>query len=164
MTPTQLTAMCERRNALAEQLAILRAAPVPASEPKPGRRQKDPAKIWKRELEDLEQLIAQLDRLLPQPAGVPPVSALPRAIGPTDGAGIFHLARIPKGSRAEMRVSIKPWQGRQTVDIRLWYIPEGKTDFAPSRKGVAFDASKLPALLDALHQAVQFTPTGGRGG
>jgi hypothetical protein len=60
------------------------------------------------------------------------------------------IARIPKTDTAEVRVSRKMWKMRPCIDVRLYYLPGGQTEFVPTRKGVTFDASKLPELMAAL--------------
>lgn len=57
---------------------------------------------------------------------------------------------VRKTETAEIRVSRTSWKGRQVVDVRLWYLPKGATEFVPSRKGLTIDAGKLPDLIDAL--------------
>jgi hypothetical protein len=57
---------------------------------------------------------------------------------------------IRKTDTAEVRVSRNYWKGRNVIDIRIWYLPNGGAEFVPSRKGLAIDASKLPELLDRL--------------
>jgi hypothetical protein len=65
----------------------------------------------------------------------------------------IDVARIPKGKRAEMRVSINDYRGVRNVDVRLWYVPKGGGEWVPSRKGVAVEAGKLDAVIDALLSA-----------
>ncbi|RYG37125.1 MAG: hypothetical protein EON93_04125 [Burkholderiales bacterium] len=114
-------------------------------------------RAWERDLEDLRVMVLQCDRLIeratPQPrVGVPDVVMSESA---ADGA--VTVCRIPKGRRAEVRVSVKPWEGRRVIDIRLWSLIDGAgPEMKPSRKGIAFDAAKLDALIDALHQAKQY--------
>jgi hypothetical protein len=57
---------------------------------------------------------------------------------------------IRKSDTAEVRISRNCWKGRRVIDIRLWFLPKGGTEFIPSSKGVTIDASKLPELLDRL--------------
>lgn len=57
---------------------------------------------------------------------------------------------IRKTDTAEVRVSRNYWKGRSVIDLRIFYLPKGGTEFVPSRKGLTIDASKLPELLDAL--------------
>ena len=60
------------------------------------------------------------------------------------------LGVIPKTARAEVRVTRQRHKGREVLDIRVWWLPPGANEFVPSRKGVAFDASKVDDLLDAI--------------
>jgi hypothetical protein len=157
VTPPKLEAIAERREALARQLATMRAMPLPEAPPgATGKR--DPAAAWRREVDSLERLIARIDQLIARAAPRRARGAPPPADGGPPPTASLDLARIPKGRRAEMRVSVKEWKGRRTVDIRLWFIPQGGTEYVASRKGVSVDAGKLPALLDALHLAVQHSP------
>lgn len=105
----------------------------------------------------MQAMVETIDQVLARAAKrstpAPPRRA---AVKPT---AAHVLARIPKGDRAELRISVKTWRGRRTVDLRLYFKPEGSDDLVPSRKGVSFDASKLDALLDGLMLAQQHMPT-----
>jgi len=57
---------------------------------------------------------------------------------------------IRKTDTAEVRVSRNYWKGRNVIDIRIWYLPNGGAEFVPSRKGLTIDGSKLSELLDRL--------------
>ena len=59
-------------------------------------------------------------------------------------------ASIRKTDTAEVRVARNSWKGREVIDIRIWYRPDGSTEFVPSRKGLAIDAGKLPDLIALL--------------
>lgn len=60
------------------------------------------------------------------------------------------IATIRKSDTAQVRVSRSSWRGRQTVDVRIWYIPPGGGDYVPSRKGITLDAGKCAELIEAL--------------
>ena len=60
------------------------------------------------------------------------------------------IATIRKTDTAQVRVSRSTWQGRQTIDVRIWYIPKGGGEYVPSRKGLTIDAAKCSELIDAL--------------
>lgn len=60
------------------------------------------------------------------------------------------IGTVPKTERAEVRVYRKPHCGRTIIDVRVWFVPDGKTEFVPSRKGASFDASKAHLLREAL--------------
>jgi hypothetical protein len=57
---------------------------------------------------------------------------------------------VPKTERAEVRVYRKLYRGRDTIDVRIWWVPAGQTEYVPSSKGVAFDATKADVLRNAL--------------
>ncbi|TDV16295.1 transcriptional coactivator p15/PC4 family protein [Paraburkholderia caballeronis] len=60
------------------------------------------------------------------------------------------LARIRKGDAAEIRVTRETYMGRVVINIRVWCTPDAGGEMVPSRKGVAFDAAKLPELISQL--------------
>jgi len=60
------------------------------------------------------------------------------------------LAVIPKSMNAEIRVVKDVYKGREVIDIRVWWLPEGQTEMVRSRRGVEFNKSKLPLVLEAL--------------
>ncbi len=64
-----------------------------------------------------------------------------------------EIAAIRKTDTAEIRVSIQDHKGRRVVDVRVWYLPDGGGEFVPTRKGITFDISKLPELIEALARA-----------
>jgi hypothetical protein len=140
-----------------DQLAILiqniKDTPEDARPTKPSA-----LKAWNRDLADNERLLADMDRMLLRvdPPPKPEPKPAPRQAEEEDASNVIaELGRIPKGKRAEMRVLVKRWKSRRTLDIRLWFLPEGGSEFAPSRKGVSIDASKVDALIEALHKAKQ---------
>ncbi|MAR93330.1 MAG: hypothetical protein CML06_21010 [Pseudomonadales bacterium] len=60
------------------------------------------------------------------------------------------LAVIPKSSTAEVRVVRDIYKGREVIDIRVWWLPEGQTEMVRSKRGVEFKKEKLAPLLEAL--------------
>lgn len=104
----------------------------------------------------IQEVITSIDKLLERSVPAPKKQAA-RTSRPGP-AGDYLLASIPKGEAAELRISIKTWKGRRTVDLRLYFKPDGGEEFIPSRKGVSFDASKLDALVDGLMLARQHMP------
>lgn len=159
MNPDRIATLRSRRNQLAAVIEDLRRTPEDERPTKPSAR-----KAWERELASCEELLVNMDTLLKRtsppakPVRYPAAESTTTSVaslGDPSSTTIAELGRIPKGKRAEMRVSVKSWKSRRTIDIRLWFIPEGGTAAVPSRKGVSIDASKIDALLDALHQAKQ---------
>jgi hypothetical protein len=142
----------ERRDQLAQTAAALLATPESERPQKPSA-----LKAWLHDIESMQSLVEQIDKLIerasPQPrVGVPDLVPASNADA---GEGVT-VARVRKGKRAEIRVTVKPWQGRNVVDVRLWSLFDGQgEEMKPSRKGIAFDAGKLSDVIDALIQAKQ---------
>lgn len=152
MKPTRLQELISRRDEIASHAAKLAAMPISERPTKPAE-----LKAWERDLEELQALAKQFDALVERASPKPRV-AVPDLIAGTDpetGESVT-VARVRKGRRAEIRVTVKPWQGRRVVDVRLWSQYEGQgEEMKPSRKGLAFDAAKLSDIIDALIQAKQ---------
>lgn len=102
---------------------------------------------------EIDEVLQQIDKVLSAAAPKPRKVRAPRLT--MDHQQVVDLTRIRKTDRAEVRVVVKEWKGRRTVDVRLWYLPDGETEMAPSRKGVSIDAGKLGALITALRLAEQ---------
>lgn len=158
MDVTRLQELISRRDEIALQAEALAATPEADRPSKPAA-----LKAWQRDLAELQALVAQFDALIGRglAAHLPKVSragsepAEQAAPDFESDAGVT-VASVRKGRRAEIRVTVKPWQGRRVVDVRLWSRYEGQGgEMKPSRKGIAFDAAKLSDLIDALIQAKQ---------
>lgn len=158
MEGTRLQELISRRDEIAEQAEALAATPEAERPSKPAA-----LKAWRRDLAELQALVAQFDTLISKVSSestpmVPRVGLEPSPQGKPDfesGAGMT-VAKVSKGRRAEIRVTVKPWKGRRVIDVRLWSKFEGQGDeMKPSRKGIAFDAGKLSDVIDALIKAKQ---------
>ena len=64
------------------------------------------------------------------------------------------IATIPKNSREEIRISREDFKGTDLVSLRV-YFQADDGDMRPSKKGIAFKASLLPEILEALGMASQ---------
>lgn len=145
------------RARLVEQLAIISSAP-PEDDGTPKARRA--IKDWEFDCKSMRELIKRFDSVLapkPTPADPEPKPETPSNVeqGVDRMRRAIDVARIPKGKRAEMRVSINDYRGVRNVDVRLWYVPKGGGEWVPSRKGVAVEAGKLDAVIDALLSAKQ---------
>ena len=130
MAPERIENLKQQRDALVAQVQLFQSVPESERPAKPSA-----LKSWLAQLHQMESLGAQIDTLLaktaPRTVRRKPVDALAQA----DESEAVVLARIPKGKRAEMRVSVKPWQNRRVVDIRIWALPkDGDGEMKPSRK------------------------------
>ncbi len=63
------------------------------------------------------------------------------------------IARIPKAKRFEVRVSVGEFKGKRRVDVRQWFVPNGTTEWWPTKRGVVVDEPTLAAIVDALQEA-----------
>jgi hypothetical protein len=63
------------------------------------------------------------------------------------------IARIQKSRNAEIRVTRDQYEGREVVDIRVWFIEQGSGLWKPSGRGVQFDEKRLDAVIDGLGKA-----------
>lgn len=71
----------------------------------------------------------------------------------------IELAEIDKANGAKIRIAADDYKGRQVIDLRIWYELDGESGYVPSRKGITFDAEKLPdisaAVANALSKAIE---------
>lgn len=73
-------------------------------------------------------------------------------------AEIF-IAEWPKNRRETLRVRLDTYQGRTIVDCRCWYEDGGT--LKPGRSGLTLGTRHLPALAQALAQAVETATASG---
>ena len=71
------------------------------------------------------------------------------------GALSVLIRSLPLGSRAEVRVSLEAYAGRNRVDLRTWadYMAGPVEMRGPTKKGVSLPVSDLPALSAAVREA-----------
>ncbi len=62
------------------------------------------------------------------------------------------IARIPKNSHEEYRVTFETFKGTPLVHFRVWYLADDG-EFAPSHKGVAMHPDQLQQVISALQVA-----------
>lgn len=154
----RLAALKEQRTALVADLQAMLDTP---QDQRPTN--KTALKAWLTQLEGTQRTLEQLDRLVKMLEHQPKRRArVTTAATPTTAAGgspdetdTVLLVRIPKGPRAELRVTVKTWKGRRVIDVRCWSPMKDTGEYGPTRKGVAVDARMLPALIEALHLAQQ---------
>lgn len=158
MRAEQIEALRGQRGVLLDQLQSLLDTPQDKRPTSPRE-----LKAWlsqldgtKRAVEQLDQLVRMLERT-PRRAAKPSIK--PAATTPVGGSpdetDTVLLARIPKGPRAELRVTVKTWKGRRVIDVRCWSPMKDTGEYGPTRKGVAVDARMLDQLIEALHLARQ---------
>ena len=62
------------------------------------------------------------------------------------------IASIPKNSREEIRITREDFKGTDLVSLRVYFQADDNT-MRPSKKGIAFKASLLPEVMNALKTA-----------
>jgi len=158
MLPDKIEDLRAQRGVLLDQMQAMLDTP---QDQRPTN--KTALKAWLTQLEGTQRTLEQLDRLVKMLEHQPKRCArVATAATPTTAAGgspdetdTVLLVRIPKGPRAELRVTVKTWKGRRVIDVRCWSPMKDTGEYGPTRKGVAVDARMLPALIEALHLAQQ---------
>jgi Transcriptional Coactivator p15 (PC4) len=59
------------------------------------------------------------------------------------------IARLAKNETTEIRVTRQRYKGRLVVDVREFYIPQGSSEWVPTRKGLTMASQKFEQLLQA---------------
>ena len=62
------------------------------------------------------------------------------------------IARIPKNSREEFRISLTAFKGYDLASLRVWFQADDGS-MRPSKSGVVIRVGKLPDLIEALQGA-----------
>ena len=82
---------------------------------------------------------------------------------PESGNGIalpVVVSEWQKNTRETVRISLSVYQGRQTIDYRLWY-DSGDGILKPSPKGLTLALAHLPTLADGIAKALQIAMENG---
>lgn len=69
----------------------------------------------------------------------------------------IELAELRKADGATIRIALDRYKGRCVLDVRLWYQPDGLTEYVPTRKGITLDADRLPEFAQAVAEALRRT-------
>lgn len=64
------------------------------------------------------------------------------------------VAVLPKTTREEVRIALCEFKGVPLLSLRVWFQPPGGGEKRPGRDGLALRIAQLPALAEALQQAV----------
>lgn len=64
------------------------------------------------------------------------------------------VAEIPKNQREAIRVTLGIFKDHQIANIRVWFRPNGGEGLLPGKNGIAFNVELLPAVANALTEAV----------
>jgi hypothetical protein len=68
------------------------------------------------------------------------------------------LFAIPSGKRDEIQFHLRHYEGRDFLDLRIWFKPEGSTVFKPTRKGLTMGLHCLPDLVEGFEKLARLMP------
>jgi hypothetical protein len=73
----------------------------------------------------------------------------------TRAAPLYPLvvAEWPRNAREVIRVALDQYQGRHTVNVRVWWHDEDGV-LKPGKSGITLSLKRLPAMADALGAAL----------
>ena len=69
-------------------------------------------------------------------------------------AAVITVAEWAKNERELVRVTLDEFNGRPIVDVRVWYRHAASGEQRPGRQGITMSARHLPALANAVNQAL----------
>ncbi|HNR12032.1 MAG TPA: transcriptional coactivator p15/PC4 family protein [Thermodesulfobacteriota bacterium] len=62
------------------------------------------------------------------------------------------VARFEKNSFEEVRISLTEFKGKDLIDIRVYYQPEGEEEMRPTKKGITISPEKFTELKKGIQQ------------
>ena len=62
------------------------------------------------------------------------------------------VARFEKNSFEEVRISLTEFKGKDLIDIRVYYQPEGEEEMRPTKKGITISPEKFSELKKGIQQ------------
>ena len=60
------------------------------------------------------------------------------------------IASFPKNSFEEVRISLTEFKGKELIDLRVYYQPDGEEEMRPTKKGITISLEKFPELKKAF--------------
>ena len=63
------------------------------------------------------------------------------------------ICEWPKNARETVRVSLDQYHGRDTIDLRVWWIDDAD-QLRPGKSGITLAVRHLPDLASAISQAL----------
>jgi hypothetical protein len=65
----------------------------------------------------------------------------------------MDIGEIKKTGVVVTKVRLTEFKGRNFLDIRDFFKPKNAVDYAPTKKGIALDVSKVAELISLIEQA-----------
>jgi hypothetical protein len=66
--------------------------------------------------------------------------------------GAEKFIAIERSETEEIRVEPREYQGRQYIDIRVYYLPEDNREMVPTRKGITIHQREIGKVQKALQR------------
>ncbi len=60
------------------------------------------------------------------------------------------MVAIQKRDDEQIQIDTREFRGKTYVDIRVWYLPRGSDEYAPTRKGLSFALELLPEFQKVI--------------
>ena len=60
------------------------------------------------------------------------------------------LAAIPKSQNAEIRITRTTYKNSPMIDVRVWAIPSGGTEYVRTRKGFTVAERNFPKFIQSI--------------
>jgi len=60
------------------------------------------------------------------------------------------IASFAKNSFEEVRISLTEFKGKELIDLRIYYQPDGEEEMRPTKKGITISSEKFPELKKGL--------------
>ncbi|OGW78157.1 MAG: hypothetical protein A2Z83_05435 [Omnitrophica bacterium GWA2_52_8] len=65
------------------------------------------------------------------------------------------LHSFPRSEREEIRISAVEHEGKDYIDLRLWFIPDGGNDYVPTKRGLYLPADTCEQLQRGISLLVE---------
>lgn len=66
---------------------------------------------------------------------------------------VVHTIR--KGSKEEIRLTVRPYKERRYLDIRIWFQPPEGGEYRPTKKGITLGLEFIPELKRGLDRTAR---------
>jgi hypothetical protein len=64
-----------------------------------------------------------------------------------------YIYEMPKNQTTKVVVKLKPWNGKDYLDIREYFLPKNGNTWIHSKKGVCMNVAMLSPMITALERA-----------
>ena len=70
--------------------------------------------------------------------------------------GETHLIHsFSKNNEETVQLALRKYKGKQYIDLRVWFQPEGASNLIPSKKGISLYLEHLPELKKGMERLLK---------